>query len=316
MAKSAPKKHKGPGKPAASAKKAKGKVVGKSAKPARPLAPVKSAKVASKPGRSAPAKPRAAATTSRVIAPSKKSASASSRPSGIKSASIVKATTAPKSDKSHSGRPPAATAKPAAVAKAAAPVKPAAAVPARPALGTKPAVAAQSVAAVAKPAAVMPKPVVAVAKPVVAVAKTPAVAPKPAVVAMPQKKVSSGLTARDLEHFRELLLEKRRELLGDVSSMEGEALRSGGGSNLSSLPIHMADMGTDNYEQEFTLGLVEKDRNLLREIQSALMKIKAGTFGICEATGLPISRPRLDAQPWARFSIEHARKMERKIGLL
>jgi DnaK suppressor protein len=96
--------------------------------------------------------------------------------------------------------------------------------------------------------------------------------------------------------------------------MEGEALRNGGGSNLSTLPIHMADMGTDNYEQEFTLGLVEKDRNLLREIYSALAKIQNGTYGICEATGLPIAKPRLEAQPWAKFSIEHARKMERKIG--
>jgi len=137
---------------------------------------------------------------------------------------------------------------------------------------------------------------------------------KPEPVAAPPKKVSSGLNAKDLEYFRGRLLEKRRELLGDVSSMEGEALRNGGDSNLSTLPIHMADMGTDNYEQEFTLGLVEKDRNLLREINSALTKIKEGTFGICEATGLPIGRPRLEAQPWAKFSIEHARKMERKVG--
>ena len=54
----------------------------------------------------------------------------------------------------------------------------------------------------------------------------------------------------------------------------------------------MADMGTDNYEQEFTLGLVEKDRNLLREINSALAKIQNGTFGICEGTGKPIGKPR------------------------
>lgn len=92
--------------------------------------------------------------------------------------------------------------------------------------------------------------------------------------------------------------------------MEREALRSGSGTNLSNLPIHMADMGTDNYEQEFTLGLMEKDRNLLREINQALAKIQDGTYGICEGTGKPIGRPRLEAQPWARFSIEHARKLE------
>src|SRR5205085_11198026 len=101
------------------------------------------------------------------------------------------------------------------------------------------------------------------------------------------RKNQAGLTSKELEHFRELLLSKRRELVGDMSQMEREALRSAGGTNLSNLPLHMADMGTDNYEQEFTLRLVEKDRNLLREINAALGKIQNGTYGICEGTGKP-----------------------------
>ena len=125
------------------------------------------------------------------------------------------------------------------------------------------------------------------------------------------KKNLAGLGMRDLEHFRGLLLAKRRELVGDMTSMEREALRSANGTNLSNLPLHMADMGTDNYEQEFTLGLVEKERGLLRELNRALAKIQDGTYGICEGTGKPINRPRLEAQPWARFSIEYARMMER-----
>jgi len=125
------------------------------------------------------------------------------------------------------------------------------------------------------------------------------------------RKNAAGFSSRDLEHFGELLRAKRREILGDMRSMEHEALNTSGGSNLSNLPIHMADMGTDNYEQEFTLGLVEKDRQLLREINGALAKLKNGTFGICEGTGKPINKERLEYQPWARFSIEYARKMER-----
>lgn len=93
--------------------------------------------------------------------------------------------------------------------------------------------------------------------------------------------------------------------------MEREALRSSGGSNLSTLPIHMADMGTDNYEQEFTLGLVETERKLLREINQALAKIQNGAYGICEGTGKPIAKARLEVQPWARFSIEYAKQLER-----
>lgn len=147
--------------------------------------------------------------------------------------------------------------------------------------------------------------------------KAPILPPhRPAVVAAPvptngkPRKNQAGLSAKELEHYRELLLLKRRELVGDMSSMEREALRSTG-TNLSNLPLHMADQGTDNYEQEFTLGLVEKDRQLLRELNTALAKIMDGSYGICEGTGKPISKPRLEAQPWAKFSIEHARAMEK-----
>ena len=135
---------------------------------------------------------------------------------------------------------------------------------------------------------------------------------KPAAKAAGGARNQAGLTARELEHFRELLLAKRRELLGDVVSMEQEALRTAGETNLSNLPLHMADMGTDNYEQEFTLSLVENDRKLLHEINVALTKIRDGTYGICEGTGKPISKARLEAQPWARYSIEYARELERR----
>jgi DnaK suppressor protein len=125
------------------------------------------------------------------------------------------------------------------------------------------------------------------------------------------RKPHSIFTSREIEHFRDLLLAKRRELIGDMSAMEREALRTSGASNLSNLPIHMADMGTDNYEQEFTLGLVQKDRDLLKEINLALAKIQNGSYGLCEGTGQPILKERLEFQPWARYSVEHQRKMER-----
>jgi DnaK suppressor protein len=149
-------------------------------------------------------------------------------------------------------------------------------------------------------------------------ARAPVHAPVASTASDKPAKNQAGLKPKDLEFFKELLLAKRRELVGDVHSMEQEALRSTSGSNLSNLPIHMADMGTDNYEQEFTLGLVEKDRQLLREINVALDKIRNGTYGLCEGTGQPINRVRLEAQPWARYSIEYARQLEkgliRRIG--
>jgi RNA polymerase-binding protein DksA len=124
------------------------------------------------------------------------------------------------------------------------------------------------------------------------------------------RKNQAGLTSRELEAFRTLLLDKRRDLVGDVSSMERDSLRASSGSNLSNLPLHMADMGTDNYEQEFTIGLMEKDRKLLKEINHALAKVQDGSYGLCEGTGQPISKVRLEAQPWARYSIDYARRLE------
>ena len=193
-------------------------------------------------------------------------------------------------------------------------------------------VASKSVAAAPPSAKVIAKsqtdkPVV-VAKPIPTKVKAPEARrveshpPRPQPMPIPEavptngkpRKNQAGLSSKELEHFRDLLLEKRRELVGDMYSMESEALRTSGNTNLSSLPLHMADMGTDNYEQEFTLGLVEKDRGLLREINSALAKIQNGTYGICEGTGKPISKPRLEAQPWARHSIEYARQTQRPMG--
>ena len=80
------------------------------------------------------------------------------------------------------------------------------------------------------------------------------------------------------------------------------------------MPIHMADIGTDNYEQEFALGLMDEEKKLLEEIDAALSRIEDGSYGICEATGKAISKARLKAKPWARYCVEHARKLEQ--GLL
>ena len=122
-----------------------------------------------------------------------------------------------------------------------------------------------------------------------------------------------SLTSADLKHFKQILLEKRREILKNVNEIEDEALkksRMDASGDLSSMPIHMADIGTDNYEQEFALGLMDSERKLLREIDNALGRLEQKTYGICEGTGKPISKARLKAQPWARYCVEHARMLE------
>jgi len=121
------------------------------------------------------------------------------------------------------------------------------------------------------------------------------------------------LKPADLERFRDILLQKRRELFQNVFEIEGETLKKSrldASGDLSSMPIHMADLGTDNYEQEFALGLMDSERRLLTEIDEALQRIEDGTYGICQGTGEPIPKPRLEAQPWARYCVEYARRVE------
>lgn len=122
------------------------------------------------------------------------------------------------------------------------------------------------------------------------------------------------LKPEELVTFRRSLLELQTRLRGDVEQMTDEALNGAGSDasgNLSNMPIHMADLGTDNYDQEFTLGLIETDQSTLEEVREALERLDAGTFGQCLACGQPIAKNRLHAIPHARHCIDCARKLQK-----
>ena len=145
-----------------------------------------------------------------------------------------------------------------------------------------------------------------------------AVAKKPAVKkAPPLRRFKTRLKKPTIESFRITLLERRRNLVGDMNTIEAEALRTNrhnGGGDLSNMPTHPADLGTDNYEQEFTLGLLESERLILAEIDDALARISNGTYGVCMGTGKPIAKARLRAKPWAKYTIEYARLIEQGLA--
>ena len=128
-----------------------------------------------------------------------------------------------------------------------------------------------------------------------------------------KRLTKTPLTKKQLREFREILLAKRRELIGDVSDMEAQALTGSGSGSLSHLPQHMADAGSDTYDQSLALDLVASQRKLLGEINDALERIDNRTYGVCELLGKPINIDRLKSTPWARFSIDAARKLERGI---
>jgi RNA polymerase-binding protein DksA len=128
---------------------------------------------------------------------------------------------------------------------------------------------------------------------------------------MPEIKAKTPFNKEQLEYYKQILIRKRAELIGDVSTMEHEALRGSSGS-LSNLPQHIAEQGTDAFDQSLSLDLAAADRKLIKEIEDALKRIADGTFGICELTGKPIKADRLEELPWARYTIDAARMLERQ----
>ncbi len=124
------------------------------------------------------------------------------------------------------------------------------------------------------------------------------------------------MTSAEFESYREQLLSLRERLNGDVSHLTDEALHSDGGEtvgNLSHVPLHMADLGTDNYERENTLHLLANEEQLLQEIGAALERMDKGTFGRCEECGGPVlPKARLKELPYTRYCVECAKKLDSK----
>ncbi len=129
----------------------------------------------------------------------------------------------------------------------------------------------------------------------------------------PPKPIKTKLSKKELNHYKNLLLIKRAEIVGDLTTIEAEALRSNDG-DLSNMPIHMADLGSDTYEQDLMLGMAESERQRLREIDEALLRIQNRTYGVCQMTGKTIPTARLEAKPWAKYTIESARQLEGQWG--
>src|SRR3954451_18951174 len=125
--------------------------------------------------------------------------------------------------------------------------------------------------------------------------------------------MANALKPEELANYRESLLDLQARLRGDLDQMTDEALRRGqadSSGNLSNVPLHMADVGTENYDQEFTLSLIENEQDTLGQIHDALGRVDAGTYGRCEECSEMIAKPRLQALPYTRHCIECARALE------
>lgn len=122
------------------------------------------------------------------------------------------------------------------------------------------------------------------------------------------------LSTEELEYFRRMLRNIQARLRGDVSQLQEEAFSAHDHTSSN----HMAEMGSDAWDMDFSLRIVENDQEFLKEISVALEKVDAGTFGICEMcleAGVPaakarIPKARLNAIPYARNCVGCERKRE------
>ena len=110
--------------------------------------------------------------------------------------------------------------------------------------------------------------------------------------------------------FYQRLLELRDQLMRQMNGLAKESAQEMAGYSL-----HMADSGTDNFDRDFALSLLSSDQDAMYEIEEALKRIEKNTYGICELTGKPIPRSRLEAIPWTRFTVQAQAQLEREGAL-
>jgi len=126
------------------------------------------------------------------------------------------------------------------------------------------------------------------------------------------------MNKKDSQRFKDLLIVLKARIRGDVEQLTDEALTGHDGAAGQNSPTHIAELGTDAYEQDFALRFVENDQEVLEEIEAALVRIEEGTYGICEScrqagrapSKSQIPKTRLKAIPYARNCIECERKRE------
>lgn len=108
------------------------------------------------------------------------------------------------------------------------------------------------------------------------------------------------------KEYYQTLLELRERLIQQMSGLAKESAES-----MDSYSLHMADSGTDNFDRDFALSLLSSDQDAVYEIEEALRRIEKNTYGVCELTGKPIPKARLEAIPWTRFTVEAQAQLER-----
>lgn len=119
---------------------------------------------------------------------------------------------------------------------------------------------------------------------------------------------------KEAMQFKQALLKLKERITDDVKHISEDALKKSpkeASGDISGYSLHMADLATDAYDREFSLGLASNDRNALLQIDDALKRIEEGVFGVCQMCRKPIAKVRLKALPFARLCLKCQRSQEK-----
>ncbi len=123
------------------------------------------------------------------------------------------------------------------------------------------------------------------------------------------------LNKKELADFKKIVLKKKEEILDDIKHISEDTLKKSqkdASGDISGYTYHMADVATDTYDREFSMGIASNERKVIYELDDALKKIEEGAFGICEECKNLIAKNRLKAVPYARLCIKCQEKKEKK----
>ena len=127
--------------------------------------------------------------------------------------------------------------------------------------------------------------------------------------------MKNKFTKKELSAFKQIILKRKEEVNDEIKHISDDTLKKSqkdASGDISGYTYHMADVATDNYDREFSLGLASNDRKSLYELNDALKKVEEGTFGICEECKHLITKARLKALPHARLCVKCQEKREKR----
>ncbi len=123
------------------------------------------------------------------------------------------------------------------------------------------------------------------------------------------------LLKKELANYKKMILKMKEEILEELRHIKENTLSQSqrdAAGDISAYTSHMADVATDSYDREFSLGLASNEHKVLYEIEDSLKRIDDGSFGLCESCSKSIAKTRLNALPYTRLCKKCQEKLEKK----